>query len=306
MVIELIASTWLRIFDLYVRYPRRLLDLCALVAFVSLVFGLAVGALVAVVAYALDLMPAAYAMDLYGFMYYGMFRDNYGAVVDFTTLGLGLFAIHLRRVGEFQLPQFGFGGFWRSLTARNWTLFAFLCAGSFVLRLFFINPLFDTAGDVGMFEIELGAGSFGSTGDRYANWANNTIAYVLTYLPYLLVLYMLLDDERQQRPKRTRRELWKVVKAVVLLGFVVDALYASIRAVLDAYILPPFFIAFEGSMIAAVVTLMIAIMLIGLLLPATLLTVVGPLDAVSNSVGKETLDKFDAAGDTGNGPPAVP
>ena len=93
---------------------------------------------------------------------------------------------------------------------------------------------------------------------------------------------------------------------MVLLAFVVDALYASIRAVLDAFILPPFFIAFEGSMIAAVVALMIAMMLLGILLPAILLTVVGPLDAVSDPVGKETLDKFDAAGGPDTGPTAIP
>lgn len=287
MTAHLVGSTLIRIHHFYIQYPKRMLDLCALVSLASIVFSVAMGAVITYTAYALHLIPDAHAADFNMVVYFGMFDDLYGTVEAFVCLSLALFAIHLRRSGPIQVAEGGFKFFWRSITPANWTAFAIACAIIFLLKTAFFRPVFDTGGSGYWDSLDLTSGYDQPVRHRLLAWANEVMVYVLGYVPYLLMVYLLLNEEGFRWSRATVRPLLPALWSILLLVFLINAVHASIHGLFSNYLFPPFTIIFEGSMLPLTFQLIFVLLVMALLLPSFLLCLVVPLEERASVPGRE-------------------
>ncbi len=291
-MLDLIKSTLQRIYSLYRDFPRKLFELSVYVSFASVALGLVSGLILAWIVWKFELLPAQYFNGDFGdFAVYAFFWDGVERVTSFVLLGYGLLAVRMRAEGERAIAQRSVSSIYASITAKNWSTFLISWLVLFVLQLAFFKAPFNSAGD------DLGHLSFSSTdGDmgtsaleRYAAWANAVFKLLLSYLPYGLVLYMLLADRNVALGGRTFRKYAKVIAAMVLIGFSIDALFNESYYYLATYILPPFTIPFQGSALSVVFGFMITLLLTAWTLPGVALCLLGPLDEHDRTWDKSEL-----------------
>lgn len=291
-MLDLIKATLQRIFSLYRDFPRKLFELSVYVALASVAVGLISGLILAWIVWKFELLPVQYLTeDLGEFAYYGLFWDGVERVTSFVLLCYGLFAVRMRAEGERAIAQRSFSSIYASITAKNWSTFLISWLVLFVLQLAFFKAPFDSAGDgLGNLSFSQTDGAMGTSAlERYAAWANAVFKLLLSYLPYGLVLYMLLADRNVALGGRTFRKYAKVIGAMLLIGFTIDALFNMNYYYLNTYILPPFTIPFEASALSVVFGFMITLLLTAWTLPGVALCLLGPLDEHDSTSDKSVL-----------------
>jgi hypothetical protein len=280
-MLDLIRATLHRIYSLYRDVPKKLFELSIYVALASVGLGLTSGLVLAWLVWKLDLLPLQYMAEEFGdFVLTGMFWDGVQRVTSFVLLGYGLFAVRMRDIGERTIAQHSFASIWRSITAKNWSTFIIAWLALFVLNLVFYRSPFDSSGnELGYVPLSWTDDGLGTTvAARYAAWANELLKLLLGYLPYLVVLCMLLADRGIPIIRKTLRSRTRVIGAMLIIGFAVNALINESYYYLTSFIFPPLTIPFEDSALASVFRFMVTLVLTAWTLPGVVLCLWGPLD----------------------------
>lgn len=291
-MLDLIKATLQRIYSLYRDFPRKLFELSVYVSLASVALGLVSGLILAWIVWKFELLPGQYLTDDFGeFAYYGLFWDGVERVTSFVLLGYGLFAVRMRAEGARAIAERSFSCIWSSITAKNWSTLLLSWHVLFVLQLAFFKAPFDSAGDdLGHLSLSWTDGDMGTSAlERYAAWANAVIKLLLSYLPYGLVLYMLLADRNVPLGGNTFRKYAKVIAAMLIIGFTIDALFNASYYYLTTYIFPPFTIPFEASALSGVFRFMVTLLLTAWTLPGVALCLLGPLDEHDLTSDKSVL-----------------
>ena len=291
-MLDLIKATLQRIYSLYRDFPRKLFELSVYVSFASVALGLVSGLILAWIVWKFELLPAQYFNGDFGdFAVYTFFWDGVERVTSFVLLGYGLFAVRMRAEGERAIAERSFSSIWAGITAKNWSTFLISWIVLFVLQLAFFKAPFDSAGDgLGNLSFSRTDGDMGTSAlVRYAAWANAVIKLLLSYLPYGLVLYMLLADRNVPLHGHTFRKYSKVIGAMLLIGFTIDALFNMSYYYFDTYILPPFTIPFDASALSGVFRFMVTLLITAWTFPGVALCLLGPLDEHERTSDKSVL-----------------
>lgn len=280
-MLDLIKATLHRIYLLYRDFPKKLFELSVYVALSSIVLGLVSGLILAWVVWKLEYLPLHYLGDDFSeFVFVGMFWDGFQRVASFGLLAYGLFAVRMRSFGERSIAEHSFSSIWAGITAKNWSTFLITWLILFILHLVFFKSPFDSSGnELGHVPLSWTDDEMGtSTAAQYAAWTNELVKLLLGYLPYGLVLYLLLADLNVPLTPQTLRSHAKVIGALVLIGFGLGAFFNESYYYLTTYIYPPLSIPFEASALSGVFRFMVTLLLTAYTLPGVVICLLGPLD----------------------------
>lgn len=300
MFATVIGNTLLRAFDLYRAYPRRMLELCIFLLMAALAFGFVAGGTVSWIAWELQLIPEAYASDFQFSMYLGMFGEQQGTVWSFMVLALGLAAVRLWREGEEGFGELTFKQVWSGISHRNWSVFGVCSIALVLVKVALYNPVFDLSGLRDPFWEGLGD-DMGPREYRLLKWLNDLIAEIFAWVPDAMVVALLCTEAGKRFDRAQWRGALKVLAAMVVSIYIVNAVQFQLQSTLELYVYPVFGIPFEASLIPLLFKGALLILLGALLLPVQLLCYTVPFDHWAGPGKEPAPDPFDRAASQAEG-----